>query len=217
MDKIKETVATFDKYASQYQEKYEAYEPYLVTYEAFSRFIRKEHVRLLDVACGPGNFSSFLLDRKPGLDITGIDLSPAMIELARKKIPGAKFSVMDCRDVSTLGENYDLILIAFCVPYLSREEIVKLIEDTAEMLNPRGLLYLSTMEGDYGKSGIQTSADGDRTYTYFYEQHFLNELLVTNGFGVIHFEKKPFSKGDGSTVTDLFIFAQAGQEDITDE
>jgi predicted TPR repeat methyltransferase len=209
MDKVKETVATFDKYASQYQQKYDSYEPYLSTYETFSQLIGKDHVRVLDVACGPGNFASFLLKKHPGLKLTGVDLSPAMIKLATQRIPDAEFNIMDCRDIISLGATYDVIVFGFCFPYLSPDEVTELIENSAQMLSSGGLLYLSTMEGDHTRSGFQSGASGDRVYSYYHRQGFLTGLLESNGFDVVHTEKKPFTRDDGSAETDLFIYARA--------
>jgi ubiquinone/menaquinone biosynthesis C-methylase UbiE len=44
-----------------------------------------EHV--LDVACGTGRFAGILRQQHPGIRITGIDLSPAMIQEARQRLP----------------------------------------------------------------------------------------------------------------------------------
>ncbi len=43
--------------------------------------------RILDVACGTGRLESLLRQNHPGLDVTGIDLSPHMIEVARARLP----------------------------------------------------------------------------------------------------------------------------------
>jgi ubiquinone/menaquinone biosynthesis C-methylase UbiE len=43
--------------------------------------------RILDIACGTGRLEGLLRQRHPGLDITGIDLSPHMIEVARGRLP----------------------------------------------------------------------------------------------------------------------------------
>ena len=43
--------------------------------------------RILDIACGTGRLEGLLRQQHPGLDITGIDLSPHMIEVARGRLP----------------------------------------------------------------------------------------------------------------------------------
>lgn len=43
--------------------------------------------RILDIACGTGRLEGLLRQRHTGLDFTGIDLSPHMIEVARGRLP----------------------------------------------------------------------------------------------------------------------------------
>jgi SAM-dependent methyltransferase len=44
-----------------------------------------------DLGCGPGHVTAHL--RELGVDAFGIDLSPGMVELARREHPGARFEV----------------------------------------------------------------------------------------------------------------------------
>lgn len=64
--------------------------------------------RLLDIACGTGTMAEML--RKEGFHVTGVDISPAMIEVARKKAAKKRsenrFEVGDARDFD-LGETFD--------------------------------------------------------------------------------------------------------------
>lgn len=46
-----------------------------------------EGVRLLDVACGTGLFAAMLRAERPRLRITGVDVSPDMLELAKRRLP----------------------------------------------------------------------------------------------------------------------------------
>jgi len=66
-----------------------------------------EGKRLLDVACGTGLSFVSLLER--GWTVTGCDISPAMLELAREKAgEEADLLVADMRNLPDLGE-FDLI------------------------------------------------------------------------------------------------------------
>jgi trans-aconitate methyltransferase len=47
----------------------------------------------LDVGCGPGHVGRYLSER--GMDLVGVDLSPAMIEMARRLNPAMRFEVAD--------------------------------------------------------------------------------------------------------------------------
>ncbi|WTJ96905.1 class I SAM-dependent methyltransferase [Streptomyces sp. NBC_01537] len=53
---------------------------------------------VLDVGCGPGTVTAYLAER--GLDVSGVDLSPDMIENARRLYPHCRFSVASATDLS---------------------------------------------------------------------------------------------------------------------
>lgn len=63
--------------------------------------------RMLDVACGSG--LSFLAQLEQGWQVTGCDISPEMVELARAKVGDrASLHVADMRELPVFGE-FDLI------------------------------------------------------------------------------------------------------------
>jgi SAM-dependent methyltransferase len=51
---------------------------------------------VLDMCCGTGYLAGLLTER--GYRVTGVDASPAMIELARAHVPSAKFEVADAME-----------------------------------------------------------------------------------------------------------------------
>ena len=50
---------------------------------------------VVDMGCGPGYTSALLRERFPHSEVTGLDASPAMVEEARSRAPGAWFTVAD--------------------------------------------------------------------------------------------------------------------------
>jgi trans-aconitate 2-methyltransferase len=55
-----------------------------------------EKARLVyDLGCGPGNSTELLVQRFPDACVIGIDNSPAMLESARKRLPGIEFELAD--------------------------------------------------------------------------------------------------------------------------
>jgi SAM-dependent methyltransferase len=64
--------------------------------------------RVLDLGCGPGRpVAQHMIER--GLRVTGIDSSPAMIELCRSRLPDHEWLVADMRQLA-LGRRFDGIL-----------------------------------------------------------------------------------------------------------
>jgi trans-aconitate 2-methyltransferase len=51
--------------------------------------------RVYDLGCGPGNSTELLVQRFPGAQVVGTDNSPAMLESARKRLPGCAFELSD--------------------------------------------------------------------------------------------------------------------------
>lgn len=215
MDKSKAAAAIFDKHARLYQEKYMDTDLYHDTFDLFCEHVVQENAEILELACGPGNITAYLLKKRPDFKWLGTDLSPNMIELAKSNNPGAEFQLLDCRELNRLNKRYDGIVCGFALPYLSKEEAIRLIGDAAGALKPGGILYLSTMEDDYGKSGPRQSSTGDWIYMHYHQADYLTQALDQNGFNILHLQRKIYS--DGSGIIDLVIIAGCRRTDLQHE
>ncbi|MCO6484752.1 MAG: class I SAM-dependent methyltransferase [Saprospiraceae bacterium] len=181
MDKHAETQHTWNNIASLYQDKFMNLDLYNDTYDHICHSLAKRNAKLLDIGCGPGNITQYLLAQRPDFDIFGIDLAPNMIELARKNNPTARFAIMDGRHIHRLETKYDGIIAGFCLPYLSPTESQELIKAAYDLLNEDGLIYLSFVEGDPDQSSFKTGSGG----RVFFQYHPLDDLqahLVRTGF-----------------------------------
>lgn len=194
MDRYKETFETWDKVASLYEDKFMDLDLYNDTYDFFCNLITKDRAKLLEIGCGPGNITKYLLEKRPDYNILGIDIAPNMIELAKKHNPSASFAIMDCRQISDLETKYDGIVCGFCLPYLSQTDSKIFIVNCNNLLNENGQLYLSFVEGDPNKSDFQVGSSGDRTYFYFYNLDWLIEQLKKNNFEQIKVFKVTYKK-----------------------
>lgn len=207
MDKTKIAVDIFNKHAEGYQTKFMDVNSYSEGFDIFLKNVEKQNADVLELACGPGNITKYLLNKRPDLKILGTDLAPNMIELAKKNNPTAKFQLLDCRDILKLQKKYDAIMCGFCLPYLSKEEAIKLIEDSSRILNDKGVIYISTMEDDYGKSGFKKGSQGDEIFMHYHEASYLQKALEENGFNILELNRQDFSSDDGTKFTDLIIVA----------
>ncbi|MGF6849756.1 ubiquinone/menaquinone biosynthesis C-methylase UbiE [Chitinophaga sp. W3I9] len=205
MDKLQQAINVFDKRAVQYQDKFMDVALYHDSFDLFCNSIPKQEAAVLEIACGPGNITKYLLQQRPDIHVLGIDLAPNMLELARSNNLSAEFILMDARDILRLNKLFEGIMCGFCLPYLSREEAVKMIGDAARLLAPGGVFYISTMEDDYARSGIQRSSAGDELYMYYHQADYLVNALKENGFKIMDLQRKQYPAADGSTTTDLII------------
>lgn len=195
MNKYEETFETWNNIASLYQEKFMELDLYNETYDYICSSITKQHAKLLEIGCGPGNITKYLLSKRPDFDIFGIDIAPNMIELAKKNNPNARFAVMDSRKINSIKTKYDGIICGFCLPYLSFTESKELIFNSYNLLNENGLIYLSFVEGDPAKSDFKTGSGG-RVFFHFHNLVDLKKQLIDTGFGEIKTVKVEYKKSE---------------------
>jgi trans-aconitate methyltransferase len=89
VDRYKETFDTWNKVARLYQEKFMDLDLYDDTYDTFCDEVNIENATILEIGCGPGNITKYILNKRPDFIIDGIDISPNMIELAKTNNPTA--------------------------------------------------------------------------------------------------------------------------------
>lgn len=210
MDKFTITLEAYNIVAKQYKEKFTDFTLYHPTYDLFCNLISKNCAVILDVGCGPGLVTKYLLQQRADFKILAIDVSTAMIELAKQECQEVDFRVMDCREITTINKNFDGVMCAFCLPYLTKDDIEKLLREISSMLNANGILYLSTMEGDEEKSGYETTSFSgeNKLYIHYHEEDFLINCLTSNNFNITHIEKLQYPEKDGTFSTDIVILAQ---------
>ena len=210
MDNIKTPSEVFNDCANEYQDKFMDVDLYTDSFEIFCNNIITEDAHILEIACGPGNITRYLLKKRPGFKILGIDLAPKMIELAKINNPKAEFQLMDCRDISAIPQKFDAIMCGFCLPYLSKEEAIQLINDASGLLKINGILYISTMEDDYSKSGFYSSSSGTgpMLYVHYHQADYLTDGIKKNDFKIIELRHQDYPTQDGTKITDLIIIAR---------
>ncbi len=64
---------------------------------------------VLDVGCGPGTVTAYLAER--GIEVAGVDLSPRMIDHARRLHPQCTFTVGSATDLGIPGRHPRLVVL----------------------------------------------------------------------------------------------------------
>jgi SAM-dependent methyltransferase len=101
---------------------------------------------VLDVGCGPGTVTAYLDDR--GVDVSGVDLSPRMIEHARRLHPQCAFSVSSSTDLDLADSSLGGVLGWWSLFNLPRDVLPQVLSSFARALMPRGQLIIATHVGD---------------------------------------------------------------------
>ena len=98
----------------------------------------KENTRVLDVACGTGVlFPDYI---KRGAVVTGVDISPEMVKIAKKNFP--EIEVL-CEDAENLDftEKFDVVMVYNAFPHFPYPE--RLIEKLSTFLRDGGRLSVA--------------------------------------------------------------------------
>jgi len=129
---------------ARYYDKIYAFKDYQAEAErlvAFIRVLRPEAGgRLLDVACGTG---AHLVHLREHFQVEGLDLSPVMLEAARKKLPDVAFHEADMTDFE-LDRRFDVVTCLFSsIGYAVTEDALRrAVGCMARHLVPGGVLAL---------------------------------------------------------------------------
>ena len=103
----------------------------------FSRLGRGSQV--LDLCCGCGHVTRELVRR--GYAVTGVDVSAALIEIARRELPQATFFVQDARELQ-MPARFDAVLSTYdsLNHMLTLDELRRVIRGVHRSLRPGGCL-----------------------------------------------------------------------------
>jgi len=163
----------YDPIAEQYQRSKQ--QPWRMFVECFTLMDLvgdQQGLSVLDVACGEG-FYTRLLRRGGAAKVTGVDLSPGMIELARNQETqhqlGINYVVGDARELC-VEEPCDLAVAAYLLNYArNRDELLAMCQGIAQALRPGGRFVTVNCNParhfptapSYRQYGFETSVSGD--------------------------------------------------------
>ncbi len=101
--------------------------------------------RILDVGCGPGHVGRFLNDR--GRETSGVDLSPAMIDVARRLSPDMAFEVGDMQRLEHHDATIAGIVAFYSLIHIGRAEVPAVVAEFKRVLMPGGRLLVAVHGG----------------------------------------------------------------------
>ncbi|TDD97543.1 class I SAM-dependent methyltransferase [Jiangella asiatica] len=99
-----------------------------------------------DLGCGPGGLTGLLAGM--GLDAFGVDLSPRMVELARRDHPDLRFEVGSMTALDLADAGLAAILAFFSTYHTPPEHLPTIYAEFGRTLAPGGRLLLGTYIGD---------------------------------------------------------------------
>jgi uncharacterized protein YceH (UPF0502 family) len=141
--------ATYDAVATAYADRLAAE----LDRKPFDRWLLERLAALadgrpvVDVGTGPGHVAAYLA--AAGADASGVDLSPGMVEEARRRFPDLRFSVGDLTGLlrPPAASGWGAITAWYALVHLAGSEVAPAIGSLARVLAPGGWLALALHAG----------------------------------------------------------------------
>ncbi|SDO63166.1 class I SAM-dependent DNA methyltransferase [Lentzea jiangxiensis] len=167
---------------------------------AFAEVCRSAGHPVADLGCGPGHLTAHLASL--GLDVFGLDLSPAMIALARQAHPDLRFdegtmTALDLADGALGG-----ILASYSVIHTPPSEVPAVFAEFHRVLAPGGHLLLGFFAGD---DAGPRAFDHRVTTAYRWSPGGLAEVLGEAGFTEVGRMVRPPIEGERFLQAQLLV------------
>ncbi|HEX6472884.1 MAG TPA: class I SAM-dependent methyltransferase [Streptosporangiaceae bacterium] len=168
--------------------------------------------KVLDVGCGTGLPTARRL-ADAGCDVTGIDISDGMLQLARRDVPEGTFYQLDVAALPAKGieeGGFDAVVAFFSLLMLTREEIPPTLRTLRRLLKPGGHFLLSMVEADV--DGMPLRFLGNRVWVSGYLRDELCEVVAAAGFDVLDLRHLTYAPATTTVPPEvqLFVYARRG-------
>ena len=101
---------------------------------------------ILDVGPGKGEEAKLAIDK--GHHVTGVDISPKMLDVFKQSVPEATSVAGDARNLPFASDSFDAVFAASCILHLDRSDGITAIKEFYRVLKTGGWLFLATTCGD---------------------------------------------------------------------
>lgn len=161
---------------------------------------------VLEVGCGPGEVGAYL--QYKGIRTIGIDISPAMIEEAKRMNPRGDFHIGSVFSLPFPDSCCSGVLAPFLIVNFTDEEISPAFIEIARVLRPSGLFYCSFHVGHDVIHVDDFLVPGNPLDFRCHETEKIAALMESSGFEVVEFvTRSPYREKEYPS-TRAYFFAR---------
>ncbi|MFI1726498.1 class I SAM-dependent DNA methyltransferase [Streptomyces sp. NPDC020489] len=187
-DFIRDTRTSYDAIADAYDQRFPADGLAGLVLEralfgAFAELVRATGTRapVADLGCGPGHVTALL--HGLGLPVFGVDLSPRMVELARRSHPGLRFHVGSMTSLDLPDATLGGITALYSIIHVPDEHLPATFAEFHRVLEPGGHLLLAFQAGEAERLRLDERFGHAIALDYYWrDPDTVAERLVAAGF-----------------------------------
>lgn len=202
---LADTRTSYDTVASSYAEFVsDALDKHPHMRAALALFAAEVDGPAVDVGCGPGHFTAHLASL--GAEVSGIDLSPAMVDLARQTHPELRFDVGSMTDLALPAASMAGVLAFWSLIHIPDESVPVALGHFRRVLRPGGLLVIGYHVGVGTR--LKTEGYGGhpmRVHVHLRQPWWLAKRVRAAGFTI----EAEWALNPGNEVSQAILFARA--------
>ena len=155
-------------------------------FKGFFALLGKQKGHLLDLGCGAGEpIPGYFLEK--GWQVTGVDFSEKMLELAKRYQPGMETTLADITNVSFQNEQFDAIISVYVLFHIEKEKHPHVFSSIYQWLKPGGKALFTYASKAY--TGSETFSGyiefmAERLFYSHLSPADLRRVLLETGFHI---------------------------------
>jgi len=202
---------SYDRIAEAYAHRYvNELEHKPLDRELLDRFAAEANKRrgeVCEVGCGPGHIARYLRDK--GTEITGLDLSPKMVEQARKLNPDILFRVGDMMALDFEDDKLAGIVAFYAIVNIPQTSLPNVFGEMLRVMRPGAKLLICFHIGDEVVHPDELFDQPISMDFFFFQPLAITTLLEKAGFVIEDIvERGPYSSDVEYQSRRAYIFAK---------
>jgi ubiquinone/menaquinone biosynthesis C-methylase UbiE len=137
---------------------------------------------ILDVGCGPGRDMAWF--ERHGINVTGVDFSSAMLEIARTQVRGPLVQA-DMRHMPFESQSVDGIWCNASLLHLPKTDSPAALLEFKRVLKPAGILFLAVQEGEGEHLETREVYGENQRFFARYSVPEMTRMLEVAGFDIL--------------------------------
>jgi ubiquinone/menaquinone biosynthesis C-methylase UbiE len=180
-DYQKRTIQTYDEHAKEFDDS----RAQLAMHDRMDEFLSVLPGKsVLEVGCGPGRDARIFVDK--GFDVVGVDLSKGLLDVARIKVPEAKFKNIDATDLQFNNNVFDGVWASAVYLHLSLQDFQKALREAFRVLKPDGIIRFSIKKGEGSSEEEDERLKNAKRLFFFYTREQVERFVVNTGFSMLN-------------------------------